>query len=147
MRRGSATAQLSIFKRFALARFKAGEWGREIHSVKGISSCLTFRLSSDPEESPSKTTQELYDLILLLYCKMYLQKHSWGQFNLRSCIQCNSMFIYIYIYMYIVLLLVLTTSFNYFVILHHRSYFVPSSAGCTQLICSLLLSLRLSFTL
>lgn len=95
MKRGSTTAELSICKSLALARLKAGEWGREIQSVKGFSPCLTLRLSTDPEESPSKTTQVLYNFIPLLYCRMYLPKHSWGQFSLKSCVRCCTMFIYI----------------------------------------------------
>jgi len=78
MKRGGTTAELSICKRLSLARLKAGEWAREIQSVEGFSPCLMFRLSTDPEECPRKTTQELYDLIPLLYCRMYLQKHSGG---------------------------------------------------------------------
>lgn len=144
MKRSGTTVELSICKRLAWARLKAGEWSREIQSVKGFSLCLTFRLSTDPEESPTKTTQELYDLIPLLYCRMYLQKHSWGQFSLSSCVQCCNTFIYIYIC--IVLLLVLTTTFNYFVILHCSSCFLRSSVGCTNLMVTLIFSPLLSLS-
>lgn len=98
------TAEFSFCKRLALARLKAGEWGSGIQgfpgSVRGFSLCLTFRLSTGPAESPTRTTQKLYDLVTLLYSRMYLQKDSWRKFCLRICVQSRYMFVYIHIYIH-----------------------------------------------
>lgn len=111
-------------------------------AVNGFSLCLTFRLSTGPEESPSKATQKLYDLITF-YCRMYLQRDSCRKFCLRSCAQsCN---IFVYKYIYIVLLLFFDHDFIIFVLLPCSSYFVPGSVGCTHLLVALLFTPSLLF--
>lgn len=131
MKRGSTTAELSICKRLAIARLKAGKRGTETQPVKGFSICIILRCLIDPEEGPSKTTKSCVITSLCYIVGCICMSAHWDNSASSSCVQSCSMFIYVCVSVCTVLLPVLTTSFDDFVILHCNSYFVPSSVGCT----------------